>query len=220
MDKKKTVSTLLFIMAFMACLVPAVNATAQPNPMEVLKGMSDQVLAIVEKDPDILNDKARMRKVADSVVVPHVDFVVFSKWVLGKYWRRATPEQKQIFIDEFRELMINSYLASITRDDYKNQTIHYKPVRKTHDVRKVTVEAEVEQPHGPLVEVQFRMYLNKTGWMVYDVVVEGVSLVATHRSSFSSIIRDKGIDGLIAMLEAQNSEKNSVEAAGAAATQE
>ena len=220
MDKKRTGSTLLFVIAFMACLVPAANISAQPSPVEVLQGMSNQVLAIVEKDPDILNDKDRMRKVADKIVVPNVDFVVFSKWVLGKHWRRATPEQRKIFIDEFRELMINSYLASITRDDYKNQTIHYKPVRKTHDAKKVVVEAEVEQPHGPLVSVKFRMYLNETGWMVYDVVVEGVSLVATHRSSFSNIIRDRGLDGLIVMLEKRNREKNSTETAEAAATQE
>ena len=76
--------------------------------------------------------------------------------------------------------------------------------RKERDPEKVTVEAEVEQPNGPLIAVQFRMQLNESGWMVYDVVVEGVSLVATHRSSFSNIIRDKGIDGLITMLEEKN----------------
>ncbi|MDH3901389.1 MAG: ABC transporter substrate-binding protein [Gammaproteobacteria bacterium] len=182
--------------------------------------MSDHVIAIVEKDPDILNDKTRMREVADEVVVPNVDFMVFSRWVLGKYWRKATPEQRTIFITEFRELLIDSYLGSITRDDYKNQTIRYKPLRKSHDPKKVTVEAEVEQPSGPLVEVKFRMRLGDNGWVVYDVVVEGVSLIATHRSSFSTIIRDRGIDGLITMLEEQNLEKKSRKKAESTPTQE
>jgi len=191
------------------CLLPCASANAHPGPVEVLQGMSDQVIAIVDKDPDILNDKTRMREVADGIVVPNVDFVLFSKWVLGKYWHKATPEQRKIFITEFTELLINSYLTSITRDQYQHQTVRYKPAHKTSDPKKVIVESEVVQPNGPVINVKFRMHLADTGWMVYDVVVEGVSLVATHRSSFSSIIRQKGIGGLITMLEERNIKKAS-----------
>lgn len=191
-----------------ACLLPVTSIHAQQNPVDVLKEMSDRVIAIVDQDPTILDDKQRMRSIADAVVVPHVDFVVFSRWVLGKYWRKATPEQRQIFIDNFRELLIRTYLASVASDDYQNQMIHYQPVRQGKNPNKATVEAKVEQSHGPLISVKFRMYLNKSnGWMVYDVVIEGVSLVATHRSSFSTIIREKGMDGLITMLEERNTVK-------------
>jgi phospholipid transport system substrate-binding protein len=207
--RNKTAVLFLTGLVLLACLLPHAPVHAQPTPIEVLQGMSDRVIAIVDADPDILNDKARMRAVAEEIVVPNVDFVLFSKWVLGKNWRKASPEQRDIFIAEFRELMINTYISSITRDDYQNQKIRYKPLRKSNDPDKVVVEAEVIPPNGPIVEVQFRMHLADSGWMVYDVVVEGVSLVATHRSSFSSIIRDKGIDGLISMLEEQNANKAS-----------
>jgi phospholipid transport system substrate-binding protein len=208
----RTAARFLSGLVLLACLLPYAPVHAQPTPIEVLQGMSDRIIAIVDADPDILNDKARMRAVADEIVVPHVDFVLFSKWVLGKNWRKANPEQREIFIAEFRELMINSYISSITRDDYQNQTIRYKPLRKSNDPDKVVVEADVTPSNGPIVEVQFRMHLADSGWMVYDVVVEGVSLVATHRSSFSNIIRDKGIDGLISMLEEQNKNKQSTSA--------
>ena len=69
------------------------------------------------------------------------------------------------------------------------------------------VVTEVEQLNGPLLDIRFRMHLSETGWMVYDVVIEGVSMVATQRSSISDIIRRKGIDGLIAMMEERNAEK-------------
>lgn len=210
--RNTTAEIFLSGLVLLACLLPHAPLHAQPTPVEVLQGMSDQIIAIVDADPDILNDKARMRKMADEIVVPNVDFILFSKWVLGKNWRKATPEQREIFIEEFRELMINSYIGSITRDDYQNQTIQYKPVRKSKNPKKVVVEADVEASSGPIVEVQFRMHLADTGWMVYDVVVEGVSLVATHRSTFSSIIRNKGIDGLIAMLEQRNIDKISTSA--------
>lgn len=177
---------------------------AGESPIDVLKGMSDRIIAIVEQDPGILDDKARLRSVADAIIVPNVDFELFSRWVLGKHWRNATPEQRKIFITEFRETLINSYLSSITRDDYKKQRINYEPLRGPQDSNKVEVNATVEQPNGPLIHVQFRMYRNEGHWRIYDVVVEGVSLVATHRSSFSSIIREKGLDGLITMLEEHN----------------
>lgn len=188
------------VVILVALLLQCTAVYAEGSPIDVLKGMSDRVIAIVEQDPDILNDKARMRTVADAIIVPNVDFVVFSRWVLGKHWRRATPEQREMFIARFRETLINSYLSSITRDDYRNQTIRYESLRN-QDTDKAVVDATIEQPNGPLIHVQFRMYNNDGHWLVYDVVVEGVSLVTTHRSNFSSIIREKGLDGLIAMLE-------------------
>ena len=210
--KNTTVTTFLTGMVLLACLLPHSPVYAQPSPIDVLRGMSDKVIAIVDADPDILNDKARMREVADEIVVPNVDFVLFSKWVLGKSWRKATPEQRDIFVTEFTELMISSYLSTFTSDDYKSQVIHYKPPRKSKDPKKVTVVSEVEQSNGPLLDIRFRMHLADTGWKVYDVVIEGVSLVATNRSTYSSIVRDKGIDGLIAMMERRNADRVSTSA--------
>ena len=205
--RNTTLISLFASLVLLACLLPHALANAQPGPIEVLEGMSDKVIAIVDKDPDILNDQARLREVADAIVVENVDFILFSKWVLGKNWRKATPEQRDIFIAEFTELMISSYLATFTSEDYKHQVVHYKPVRKTKDPNKVMVVTEVEQLNGPLLDIRFRMHLSETGWMVYDVVIEGVSMVATQRSSISDIIRRKGIDGLIAMMEERNAEK-------------
>lgn len=202
-------SGMALLACLLACLLPPAVVQAHPDPVEVLQGMSDQVIAIVDKDPGILNDVARMREVADVIVVQNVDFILFSKWVLGKNWRKATPEQREVFIAEFTELMINSYLSTFTSEDYKNQVVHYKPVRKTNNPKKVMVVTEVEQSNGPLLDIRFRMHLDDTGWKVYDVVIEGVSMVATQRSSISDIIRRKGIDGLIAMMEERNREKSS-----------
>jgi phospholipid transport system substrate-binding protein len=186
-------------------LAPWAPVRAEKTPVEVLQGMSDHVLEIIKKDPSVLDDKARLRAIANEVVIPHVDFVALSQSVLGLEWRKATPEQRKVFEREFRSLLINTYLASISRADYHGQSIKYLPMRSAPNGDRAEVEAEVEQPNGPLIHVQFRMYRRSgDGWKVYDVVVEGVSLVITQRSSFSSIIRDKGLDGLIAMLEERN----------------
>jgi phospholipid transport system substrate-binding protein len=196
-----------FLLVF--SLAPITPVLAEKGPVEVLQGMSDHVLEIIREDPSVLDDKARLRAIAEEVVIPNVDFIALSQSVLGITWRKATPRQREVFEQEFRTLLINSYLASISRADYQGQSIRYLPLRNPPTGDRAEVEAEIDQPNGPLIHVQFRMYRrDDAGWKVYDVVVEGVSLVITQRSSFSSIIRDKGLDGLIAMLEERNNKRD------------
>ena len=190
-------------------LAPCTPVMAEKTPVEVLRGMSDRVLKIIKADPSILDNKARLRAIADEVVIPHIDFIALSQSVLGVTWRRATPEQREVFEREFRSLLIDTYLNSISRADYQGQSIRYLPMRSPPSGDRAEVEAEIDQPNGPLIHVQFRMYRRDgDSWKVYDVVVEGVSLVITQRSSFSSIIREKGLSGLIAMLEKRNNSRD------------
>ena len=198
-------------------LAPCTPVLAEEGPVDVLRGMSDHVLEIIKADPSVLDDKARLRTIAEQVVIPNVDFIALSQSVLGVSWRQATPEQREVFEREFRALLINTYLASISRADYQGQSIRYLPLRNPPTGDRAEVDAEIEQPNGPLIHAQFRMYRRDgAGWKVYDVVVEGVSLVITQRSSFSSIIREKGLSGLIAMLEERNNKRSDPE--GTAAT--
>jgi len=197
---------LWIVLLLLPCGAFGTPSSTEKTPVEVLQDMSDHVLEIIKEDPSILDDKARLRAIANEVVVPNVDFIALSQSVLGVEWRKATSGQREVFEREFRSLLINTYLASISRADYHGQSIRYLPMRSPPNGDRAEVEAEVEQPNGPLIHVQFRMYRRSgDGWKVYDVVVEGVSLVITQRSSFSSIIRDKGLEGLIAMLEERNS---------------
>ena len=207
---RKTKSCIAYLRLFIILLPAsglvhgAVDST-EKGPVDVLRGISDHVIEIIKDDPSILDDKARLRSIAEKYVIPHVDFIALSQSVLGINWRRATPRQREVFEQEFRLLLINTYLASISRADYSGQSIRYLPMRNPPTGNLAEVDAEVTQPNGPLIHVQFRMYRRDgEDWKIYDVVAEGVSLVVTQRSSFSSIIRSKGLDGLIAMLEERN----------------
>jgi phospholipid transport system substrate-binding protein len=184
------------------------SVLAEKGPVEVLQGMSDHVIEIIKEDPSVLDDKARLRAIADQFVIPNIDFIALSQSVLGITWRKATPLQREVFEREFRSLLMNTYLTSISRADYHGQSIKYLPLRNPPTGNRADVDAEIEQPNGPLIHVQFRMYRrDDAGWKVFDVVAEGVSLVITQRSSFSSIIHDKGLDGLITMLEDRNNKR-------------
>ncbi|HAJ92999.1 MAG TPA: hypothetical protein DCO71_10370, partial [Gammaproteobacteria bacterium] len=175
---------------------------AAQGPVEVLQSMTFTLEEIVKQDPDIIHDQPRLRAVAHEVVLPHVDMRILSRWVLGKNWRKASPEQRDAFVVEFQELLLSTYLRQVKT--YDGEVAHFLPLRGGQKEGRAVVNAEIEQPNGPVIHATFRMHQVKTEWLIYDVSVEGISLVATHRSSFNSEIRKIGLDALIARLQKLN----------------
>ena len=83
----------------LVCLMASTVALAEQSPIEVLQEMSDRVMELIRHDPGILDDQDRLRSYAYEIVVPNIDFVALSQWVLGKHWRNATPRQRRIFAE-------------------------------------------------------------------------------------------------------------------------
>jgi phospholipid transport system substrate-binding protein len=175
---------------------------AEQGPVEVLQSMTETLLEIVRQDPKVIHDTTRLRTIATDVVLPRVDFDALSRWVLGKHWRTATSQQRSDFIIEFREMLLGNYLRSVS--EYRDNVVRFLPLRGEQQDERATVNAEVEQPDGPVVHVSFRMHNVANKWLIYDVSVEGISLVTTHRSSFSQQIHNGGMDSLIEQLRARN----------------
>ena len=178
------------------------GVSAEQGPVEMLRSTTEQVLDLVRQDPTVIDDPLRLRVIADEIVLPHVDFPTLSRWVLGKYWRQATGQQREAFIAAFREQLLGTYLRSVTR--YRDNIISFRPLPETPTNGRVAVSAEITPSSGPAVHAVFRLHRPATEWLIYDVAVEGVSLVATHRSSFSREISRSGLDGLIARMQAHN----------------
>ena len=195
-------ATLQWLLFWCLMLVISRPGMAGQGPVEVLQSMTNILEEIVKQDPDIIYDQPRLRVIAHKVVLPHVDMRVMSRWVLGKNWRKATPEQRDAFVDEFQELLLSSYLRQVKT--YGGEVARFLPLRGGQKEGRAVVNAEIDQPNGPVIHVIFRMHQVKTEWLIFDVSVEGISLVATHRSSFNSEIRNKGLDELIARLQKLN----------------
>ena len=186
-------------------------AIAEQGPVEVLQTMTDTLLDIVRQDPDVIHDEGRLRVIANEVIFSRVDFDTLSRWVLGKYWRTASPQQRTAFIAEFREMILRSYLRSVSA--YRDNGVRFLQPRSDREKGLAVVNAEIDQPDGPVAHVTFRMRRVTEEWKIYDVAVEGISLVATHRTSFSQQIRSDGMDSLIARMRARNTDNASGEAA-------
>lgn len=173
------------------------------DPLKFVKSTADQVLVEVSSRKDELSaDPGKIYELVDQVILPRFDFIRMSQLVLGKYWRRATPEQKQAFVREFRELLIRTYATALL--NYSGQDIVYLPVRAGKDVRKVTVNTQVREVGAPAIPVDYRLRRSDDGWKVYDVSIDNISLVSNYRSSFASQIRRYKLDGLIAKLQKLN----------------
>ncbi len=167
---------------------------------------SDQVLAALKSEDEALEEnEQRLYSLVEKVVLPHFDFRQMSMRVLGRHWREATQEQRSRFIAQFKTLLVRTYSNALL--DYADATVEIQPVRAAEDARTVMVRTSVEAQGVPSLAINYLMYRAGDAWKVYDVTVEGVSLVITYRSSFSQEIRRNGLDQLIDELASRNGEE-------------
>ncbi|MGR8940983.1 MAG: MlaC/ttg2D family ABC transporter substrate-binding protein, partial [Gammaproteobacteria bacterium] len=156
------------------------------------------------QDKTFTGSFARVTQFVDGVIRPHTDFDVISSWVLGKHWKTATPDERERFKNEFRTLLVRSYSRAFV--EYTNWTIRFLPLDAGSDAKKVIVKTEVLQPGQKPVGVNYRMFF-KGDWKVYDIIIEGVSLVTNYRTTFSEDIQKKGsLSAVIDAMAKRNAE--------------
>ncbi|MEJ5210949.1 MAG: ABC transporter substrate-binding protein [Burkholderiales bacterium] len=193
-----------FLFLLIASLPPAAPANTLP-PDELVKSVATEVMAIIKADKDIQKgDQKKIYALVDAKVLPHFDFTRMTRLAVGRYWRDATPEQQQRLVKEFRDLLVRTYAMSLA--NYKNQTIEYKPLRVGPNDTDVTVKTVVLEPGRQPIPIDYQMVKTPDGWKVYDITVEGVSLVVNYRSSFAQEIQQGGMERLIQTLAEKNAQ--------------
>ncbi len=189
-------------------IVSETQETTMPN--QIVQSTIDALFNTIRKEKtekninELPND--RVKELVGEIVIPSVDFVVMSRWVVGKYWRKMTKEQKKEFTLLFKELLIKTYAGSLSEFvDYK---INYFPYKHDVKAKKVSVRMEIERTEGPEIPLSFKLRKNKKNqWKVYDVLIDGISLIANYRTTFSSIIRKKGVSAFIDKLKSGQADK-------------
>lgn len=174
---------------------------------ELVRETSERMLTVLKNEHDALKaNPAKLYALTEEIILPHFDFERISSWVLGKYWREATPEQKSRFTQEFRNLLVRTYATAML--EYSGQEIKYLPFKADAGANTVTVRTEVVQPGGPTIPINYSLFVKEGEWKVYDVVVENTSLVANYRSSFANEIRQSGLDSLIEKLASRSNQQS------------
>jgi len=192
----------VFVWAFAALAVP--GASAQDlTPDALVKTVTQDVIAVIKQDKEIqAGNQKRTIALVEEKVLPHFNFTRMTALAMGVNWRKATPEQQQALVNEFRTLLVRTYSTALSA--YRNQVIEVKPLRAPPGDADVVVRSEVKQSGTEPVTLDYSMERTPNGWKVYDVTVGGVSLVTTYRDTFANEVRNAGVDGLIKALAEKN----------------
>ena len=188
---------------------PAVTAASDGSAaQQLVQRVTSTIIDELTARRDALhNDPQAVYELVDRLILPHFDFERMSRRVLGKKgWKTATPEQRTQFVAAFRTLLVRTYAVML--NEYRGQPLVWRePVPRKKD-DEVVVPVTIELAGGEPAQVAYAMHGGGTDWKVFDVALDGVSLVKNYRSSFRSKLARNGIDGLIASLEAKNAAMN------------
>jgi len=194
----------LHVFAALLLLAIAVRAlAADVSPQQLVRDTSSRMLLAMHKQQELIEkDASYLYRLVEEIVLPYFDFQRMSQWVLGKYWRSASAQQREQFVEQFRMLLVRTYGSALL--EYADQEIVYLPFSGDNNPRGVTVRTEIDQPGVGVIPITYSLYQSQGGWKVFDVAINGVSLVTNYRSTYGSIIRKDGIDHLIRQLAERN----------------
>jgi len=181
----------------------AASAALAAEPDALLSAATMAVTAKLKQDRSLHADSpGKIAELVESTILPLFDFPHMTQLAVARNWRRASPEQQNALVAEFRTLLVRTYSTALA--SYRDQAIEYKPLRMAPGDTEVTVKSIVNQPGAERMTIDYDMEKTTAGWKVFDIKLGGISLITTYRSTFAQIIRDHGVDGLIASLSAKN----------------
>ncbi len=194
----------------LSSLMLAVLLAAAP----ALADKPEQALSLVQSTAAEMQTVLRANQVAlrqnpnqlydliSEIVLPHFDFPTIARWILGRHWSEATPEQRQRFTEEFRTLLVRTYGNALL--EYAEENLTYAPLQAEEDAERVTVRSQLQPASGPAIPINYNLHRRNEVWQIYDVNVDGVSLVANYRSSIGSQIGREGLEAVIDQLSERN----------------
>ena len=197
------VLSVVLLFVFMA----AQPARAEQRPDTILHETVEQLLAELDSNRSTLAaDKCQLYSLVNRLVLPQFAVDKISRLILGPHFKAASPDLRNRFTRAFMGLMIRTYATAMF--EYTGQEeIEYLPFVFDESARTALVRTRVQVPGQPPVPVDYAFLRSADGhWQIYDVRLDGISLVLSYRRSYDQIIRSKGLETLVQELEAQNTD--------------
>ncbi|ELV08764.1 ABC transporter substrate-binding protein [Wohlfahrtiimonas chitiniclastica] len=192
-------SVALMVVVSMCSMVYAAD-----TPEQTIEKASAQLINALKKEETALKQNPkRLYGFIEKMAVPYFDFNTMSQWVMGRAWRDATPAQRDRFMNEFKKLLINAYGSALL--EYTDDKVNVFPLPpNAKNKNEVTVRSEITSSSHKPVAVNYSMIKSGGKWLVYDVSIEGVSIVTSYRTEIRELVNAKGIDGMIETLAQKN----------------
>jgi phospholipid transport system substrate-binding protein len=193
---------MLTIVGLLLLVAPMGAMSADQSATQLVERTANKMLSTLESRRAEIDRRPQLiNELVDSILAPHFDFEQMTRLAVGRDWRDASPEQQQALTESFRNLLVRTYAKSILK--YSGQEIIYESARPGTRSGTVVVPTQVRAPGSAPIPIDYSMLERGSSWKVYDVVIDGVSMVSNYRSQFRSTIASSGIDGLIEQLRAK-----------------
>jgi phospholipid transport system substrate-binding protein len=177
--------------------------SADIGPQQLIKQATDKVLSEIKLNSDDYRaNPDKLTALVEEVVLPYFNFVAMTNLALYRHRNEFNDEQKIRIVSEFKTLLIRTYGKALL--EYNNQEVNYLDMLGSVEKGKVKVKTEVTQAGGSAIPLDYSLRRGKEGWQVYDIQVDGISLVTNYRSSFDREINNNGVEGLIKLLSDRN----------------
>ena len=178
---------------------PAATANAG-DPSAMVRETAQGMLNEIDKHRDeYRRDPAKVAALVDKWLMPHFDTETSARVVLGQFWRTATPEQRQRFINAFYHSLLTNYGDSLV--EFTPDRLKIYPSRLEAGATTATVRTEVRRRGGDAVSVNYSLRMTPQGWKAWDVVIDGISYVKSYREDFGAQIESQGLEKVIKRLE-------------------
>jgi phospholipid transport system substrate-binding protein len=197
-EESHMLKRIILFLTVSLCMVAVAFAS---NPTEQIKKTVDEVVRIVS-DKEMKKNEVKRRQALKKSISTIFDYTEMAKRSLGKHWNVRTPAEKKQFSELFATLLENSYASKI--ESYNNEKIVY--IKEIVDEEHAEIKSKVVTAARDEFTLDYRLFKQDGKWMVYDVVIEGVSLVSNYRSQFNKIITSNGYDKLVKKLQSKNDE--------------
>lgn len=195
-------NSLYCLLACVMSLLGGVALASTEAPDALVKRTVEEVLLVIKQNPE----RSALHRIAEQKVLPNFDFREMTRLAVGANWRKASPEQQAALESSFRKLLVNIYTSALAQGGGQQgeRTLEVKPLPPGAKQDDAVVKTVVKESDGKRVAIDYRMASRDGQWKVYDVVVEGMSLVTNYRASFDGEVSKGGVDGLIKALEQKN----------------
>lgn len=186
--------------------VPAADTPATPeDPIKMLSNITNNVIrALQERGP---TDLKGVYSLVDKLILPYVDFDEMSLWVAGrKAWSNATAKTKEDFKEAFKVLMVRTYATAL--NNYNNEKVEFGPQKLNLQKERIQVSSTVVRQRKGNIRLDYRLIKHDNKWYVYDVIIEGVSILQGFQAQFSAEIRQKGLEKVTKQIQEHNRGKD------------
>jgi phospholipid transport system substrate-binding protein len=172
----------------------------------MLKGVTDAVLTQLRShQSELKTHPDRIYGIAEHLIIPHVDFVEMGRWIAGRNaWKKASESEQADFIAAFKTLVVRTYATSLLQ--YTDQTVEFMPLKSTTEKERLQVTSYINGGEKGPIKMDYRLIKEGDNWLVYDIIIEGVSLLKGYQAQFSQDVRQQGLNYVTRKIKTHNAQ--------------